>query len=242
MPYPRKLLGPGEDIVLDFNPHWSFLIKPIGWTALWLIVLGALVWFLRNVEGALIKLLVVAAVIVGWMFTAGLDFIRWRLTEYVLTTDRLIVRSGIIAKQGREIPLENINDIAFSQSIFERMVGAGDLVIESAGEFGQSRYHDIPKPTVVQNEIYKQMEANRGRMMRGSVFGQEPPPIVVAPAAAPPPPPVVPPPVATPDPAAQATGGHPIARQIEELGRLRDQGLISESEFQTKKAELLRRM
>jgi Short C-terminal domain/Bacterial PH domain len=54
--------------------------------------------------------------------------------------------------------------VTFSQSIWERIIGAGDLFIESAGERGQSVFKDIPKPEAVQVEIYRQMEANGQRM------------------------------------------------------------------------------
>jgi len=53
-----------------------------------------------------------------------------RFEEYE-PTDRLIFRSGVLSKHGREIPLERVNDISFNASLFERMIGAGDLVIES---------------------------------------------------------------------------------------------------------------
>src|SRR5215213_3549282 len=89
--------------------------------------------------------------------------LRWATTHFVLTTERLIFRSGVVAKFGREIPLERINDVTFSQSLFERMIGAGDLLLESAGEHGQSRFSNIRDPEAVQLEIYRQMEANDRR-------------------------------------------------------------------------------
>ena len=87
---------------------------------------------------------------------------RWATTHFVLTTERLIIRSGLVAKFGREIPLERIN-VAFSQSLFERLIGAGDLLLESAGEHGQSRFSNVRDPEAVQLEIYRQMEANDRR-------------------------------------------------------------------------------
>ena len=56
-----------------------------------------------------------------------------------------------------------MNTVFFSQSILERMVGSGDLVIESAGEMGRQDFSNVRKPSAVQNEIYKQMEANENR-------------------------------------------------------------------------------
>ena len=51
----------------------------------------------------------------------------------------------------------------FHQGLFERLVGAGDLTIESAGERGTETFSDIRKPSIVQKEIYVQMEANENR-------------------------------------------------------------------------------
>ena len=81
------------------------------------------------------------------------------VTHYVITNERLIVRRGFIARQGKEIPLEVINDVAFSQTVIERVLRSGDLLIESAGEQGQSRYSDIPDPEGVQSLIYQMREA-----------------------------------------------------------------------------------
>jgi membrane protein YdbS with pleckstrin-like domain len=219
MPYPRRLLGSDEQVVLDFHPHWISLTKPAGFTILWLVALGALLYLLRHIGGLSFKLVVLGAVAVVWAITAGRGFLRWRTTEYVLTNARLIIREGVVSKSGREIPLENITDITFRQSIFERIVGSGDLLVESAGEEGQEPFHTVPRPHLVQNEIYRQIEANRARMIGGGAR---------APAGA----------AAVPS----TPQGPSIPRQIEELARLRDQGLISDAEFEAKKNELLRRM
>ena len=81
----------------------------------------------------------------------------------MLTTDRVIYRSGVIAKHGIEIPLQRINTIFFSQRIFERLLGLGDLKIESASETGAQVFEDIRSPDKVQHDIYAQMEANENR-------------------------------------------------------------------------------
>jgi uncharacterized membrane protein YdbT with pleckstrin-like domain len=83
---------------------------------------------------------------------------RWSTTHFVVTSERLIHRSGVIAKQGMEVPLDRVHNIAFSQSAFERLTGSGDLLIESGGESGQQHFKDIPRPSRVQQEIYRAME------------------------------------------------------------------------------------
>jgi uncharacterized membrane protein YdbT with pleckstrin-like domain len=157
--FPRKLLNEGEEVVLDLRPHWWALAAPFGAVLLGLATvvavaaLGAsqvVVW----IAGAPL------AVVFLW-FVAR--YAQWANTSFVLTTHRLIWRSGVLAKQGREIPLERINDISFRQSFFARLIGAGDLMIESAGERGQEALHAVRRPSQVQNAVYREIEHLRER-------------------------------------------------------------------------------
>ena len=155
MTYPKRLLTEGEEIVRSFRPHWRLLVIPLLW-----IVLAIAMALATVVLEAPTPVQVVAAglaliVIVWW----GLrPFIHWWFTHYVLTNERLIKRSGFIARRGVEIPLENINDVRFSQNILERLLHSGDLLIESAGEQGQSRFRDIPEPEEFQSLVYRVRE------------------------------------------------------------------------------------
>jgi uncharacterized membrane protein YdbT with pleckstrin-like domain len=63
-----------------------------------------------------------------------------------------------------EIALERVNDVRFHQSVLERVVGAGDLRIESGGEYGQNHFRDIRDPERVQKLIYEMAEENEARM------------------------------------------------------------------------------
>lgn len=208
MPFPRKLLADHEKLVFDLRPHWIALGPPVLWT----IVIGAAMFISYNLtESSAAENAIVIVALVLWLFLAVLPFLRWRFTNFVLTSDRLITRKGIVAKQSKEIPLERINDVAFSQSVVERIIGAGDLLIESAGERGQERISNVRSPEQVQLMIYKEAEENNIRMMR---------------------------PEAGAAPKSEAS----IPEQIEALARLKDQGVISETEFESKKQELLNRM
>jgi uncharacterized membrane protein YdbT with pleckstrin-like domain len=89
--------------------------------------------------------------------------LKWWFTLYVLTSERLVTRTGIIARSGIEIPLENINNVIFTQSIIERILQSGDLLIESAGESGQSRFSDIPNPEEFQALLYRTREQQARR-------------------------------------------------------------------------------
>ncbi len=152
MPYPKKLLTEGEEIVRAFRPHWRLLAIPALITILAIAAAVAFERFSGIGELELIVLGIALVVIVWWGVRS---FIYWWFTHYVLTNERLIRRAGFIARRGVEIPLENINDVQFSQTILERLLRSGDLLIESAGEMGQSRFSDIPEPEQFQSLIYR---------------------------------------------------------------------------------------
>ena len=64
----------------------------------------------------------------------------------------------MLARQGRDVPLSRINDITFSHSLFERILGCGTLVVESAGERGQVVLTEVPNVEQVQRTLYDLVE------------------------------------------------------------------------------------
>jgi membrane protein YdbS with pleckstrin-like domain len=164
VPFPRKLLNTGEEVVVDLRPHWWFFAGPAALlvaTVVALVVAAAL-----DAPGAIrLVFACVALAALGWF--AG-RYLRWATTNFAVTTDRIVFRHGVVSKQGIEIPLERVNTIFFHQSIWERVIGTGDLVIESAGERGSEPFTDIRRPSRVQNEIYRLMEDNQLRTSGGS--------------------------------------------------------------------------
>lgn len=159
MPYPKKNLNANESIALDMHPHWWYFAEP-AFSLVLAIAIGIVVLSqtdsgsdARKAGGwiALILLVVTALWLLG-------RYLKWVTTNFVITSQRLIFRQGVFAKSGIEIPLERVNNVNFNQGVFERMLGAGDLLIESGGEDGQQRFTDIRHPDKVQNLVHAQME------------------------------------------------------------------------------------
>jgi uncharacterized membrane protein YdbT with pleckstrin-like domain len=213
MAFPRELLAEHEELIFEKRPHWVALVPAVLWT------IGLLVALLLGYraldaifdDGATTSKGVFAVVVTGlWLFLAVKAYFQWRFTLFVLTTDRLITRSGVIAKHSKEIPLERINDVTFTQSVIERMLGAGDLLLDSSGDLGPARITAVQKPEEVQLIIYKETEKNENRMRTPQVL--------------------------------QTHREPTIPEQIEALARLKEQGTLSDEEFEAKKRELLGRM
>jgi len=163
MAFPRKLLNDGEEVVLDLRPHWWFFAGP---ASLLLAALAGLVAVGASDLPGWLLLAVTGVTLAALLWFAG-RYSRWATTNFVVTTDRLIYRSGVVAKRGIEIPLERVNTVFSNQTVLERLLRSGDLVIESGGERGQQAFTDIPRPGLVQNEIYRQIEDNQNRMYGG---------------------------------------------------------------------------
>lgn len=164
MGYPRRLLNADEEIVFDLHPHWKGLVLP---TLLAPVVVFAAAFVAGKVpEGSAqgeVRLAVALAGVVAFGWFVVTPYLRWYTTHFVLTTRRVIMREGLVARKGRDIPIFRINDVTFEHTVVERMFGAGTLVVESAGERGQVTLHDIPHVEDVQREIYTLMEADDAR-------------------------------------------------------------------------------
>jgi uncharacterized membrane protein YdbT with pleckstrin-like domain len=115
----------------------------------------------------------VGGAVLLWLLVSVRALFDWWFTNYVLTTERIVVRRGMIARSGTEIPLEQITNVLFSQRMIERLLGYGDVILEAAGSQGQSELHDIPDPEGFQQQVYEARELRNlhfrdGRDRRGA--------------------------------------------------------------------------
>jgi len=172
MAYPSRLLNDNETVSVDLHPHWWFLAGPVA--AIVAGIVAGIVTIVVTEADSTIR------TVAGWAALAMIAlsacwlvsrYGRWLTTHFVITNRRVIFRTGLLTKRGIEIPIDRVNTVYFNQSILERVVGAGDLLIESGGESGQQRFTDIRQPDRVQRVIHAEMEARelRGRGVDGVV-------------------------------------------------------------------------
>jgi uncharacterized membrane protein YdbT with pleckstrin-like domain len=226
VPFPKRLLADHEEMVLDIRPHWIALVGPV--IATLLLVAIEVILFSRFDPSAGVGWVEVGLGVLVFLIYPVRAFLAWITSHFVVTSDRVIHRSGWLAKRSMEMPLERINDVRFQQTVLERVVGAGDLIIESGGEYGQNHFRDIRDPEDVQKLIYEKSEENEARMQRGTAPAPEPAAQTV---------PTDPNPQdATTDPV-----GSPLD-EIERLASMKERGMITEEEFETQKRRLLGRL
>jgi len=155
--YPDDLLVEGEQVVVHRRPHWKMLVVPV--VVLLLVVgvasfLGAVVSAQSWAPWAWLGLAVAGLALVG-RFTV-FPVVRWRTTHFVVTDRRVLVREGVLTRQGMDIPLKRISSVQFRQGLLERMLGAGTLVIESDSD-ESLEFDDVPGVRGVHAVLYNEV-------------------------------------------------------------------------------------
>lgn len=171
MAFSRRSLNPDEELILDLHPHWWHFVASISGLVASVVIAVFLTKWSGNADWSWLKQFlgwtrwVVVVVAIGFLVVRTL---QWNTTHFVVTSHRVIYRHGVIGKIGIDIPLERVNNVSIHQSVFERVIDAGDLLIESGGEDGQQRFSDIRGPDEVQNIIHNAIRVHGGSHSSGA--------------------------------------------------------------------------
>ena len=157
-----RLLNEGEHVVVSTRTHPKVLILPL---LVLLVVVAAAAWAQVAIDGRLanvptIVVWVVALVVLVWLVV--MPVIRWATTTYTFTNRQFMKRSGLIAKEGRTIPLNRISGVDFEIGIIDRIFGCGTLVVTDASEHGHVLLHDIPRVEEVQKLVSAELDRHAG--------------------------------------------------------------------------------
>jgi uncharacterized membrane protein YdbT with pleckstrin-like domain len=215
MGFPTRLLVPGEELVLDLRPHWIALALA---ALVAVLEVAIAVWLFTLVDG--LNWLILLGLAIALIAYPIRRLVWWLTSHFVVTTDRIIHREGWFAKHSMDIPYQAVNDVRFRQTVFERIIGAGSLIIHSASEAGRQEFRAIRNPEEVQKTIYQEREKDQQRMFTPQA----------APAA---------PPAAPPSPVAPPGAAPSVVTELERLADLRAKGVLTEEEFQAQKARIL---
>jgi uncharacterized membrane protein YdbT with pleckstrin-like domain len=155
--YPDDLLSEGERVVIHKHPHWKMLLLPY---LVLLVTLGGggyLAYLSQDTMWLLIVIGAVGLVLIVWLFL--IPFIKWRTTHFIITTDRVMAREGLVTRTGLDIPMSRISSVKFEHGLVDRIVGCGTLIIESSSD-EPLEFDDIPKVEQVHSLLYRQMNDN----------------------------------------------------------------------------------
>jgi hypothetical protein len=187
---------------------------------------------------ALVTLLLPRFRLIGWLaivvaVVPTVEMTRiildWVNERYIITNRRVMEVKGIVNKQVSDSALEKVNDVKLKQSVAGRMLGYGTVEIITGSDIGVNMFRRIADPLRFK------------RAMLNAKEGLHEPSLPAKPAEASPSRPAVGAlESTTTEPQAQAAATIPDL--IAELAELRQQGILSDQEFEAKKKELLDRL
>lgn len=150
-------LTDGETVLLDLRPHGKALVLPV--LALLLVVAAAGFGVARLAEPAAdLAVVVVALLLLGR--TSLVPWLRWRATRFLLTDERIALRSGVLRRTGRDVPLSRVDEVTYTQSLLQRVQGCGTLTV-AAGDAAPVVVPDLRDVEGVQRQVYRQLDAVR---------------------------------------------------------------------------------
>jgi uncharacterized membrane protein YdbT with pleckstrin-like domain len=157
-----KYLLPKEVRVATVRRHPAVLLAPSAWAVGGLLAAAVLsATILRG------HTVLVGIVWAGWaVLLARLiwDTINWAVDYFVITSDRILLTSGVFTRSVNMMPLSKVTDMSFHRTFAGRLLGYGDFVVESAGKDQALRTIDhVPYPEqlylVVCGRIFKDAAA-----------------------------------------------------------------------------------
>jgi uncharacterized membrane protein YdbT with pleckstrin-like domain len=120
-------LHPGEQLVFEGHPSWRAVLR---FYVVGVILVGVAAAIGALVAGAGIAVLA-GAVVLAIVILAGL--VKRSATRYVITTERLHIRRGLLSKSTQETRIERVQNVNTRQSVFERLLQVGTVDFDTAG-------------------------------------------------------------------------------------------------------------
>lgn len=135
-------LDEGETLVWSGKPHESSLIPAL-------------------IIGVPLSLILIGLVIIG------AAYLYRENTRYVVTTDALYRKSGVVSRDVQRIDFGKVQNTSYSQGFFGTRFGYGNVDISTAGGSGvEMQFQSVPEPRHIQETINKRVKAQRGNSTR----------------------------------------------------------------------------
>ena len=165
---------PGEQRLALVRQHWSVIAAPAA-GGLVVVVAGvvALALIPSSIGGVRlggVKVAIGVALVVAGLLWILVHYLRWHLLTYLLTDRRIIVEGGVISRYEESIALDRIQNTVLRRPLTDRLLGAGEIEIESAGRNGIELMHRIPQAAAFYATL---MQAMQNLRLSGQ---QQPPP------------------------------------------------------------------
>lgn len=140
----RTALKKDEKLLLITRQHWIKLVLPFAAWLLLVILLFIVDWFTPSTKLIIILL---TALVPFFMY------LNWKHNLWAVTNLRVIDETGFITRYSKESPLDKINNVEYNQSVWGRILGFGNVDIQTAAEMGETIYDLIHHPKLLKDTI-----------------------------------------------------------------------------------------
>jgi uncharacterized membrane protein YdbT with pleckstrin-like domain len=120
-------LHPDEEIVFEGHPSWRGVLSFYIYGIVAAVVLGIVVGLVAgSVIGSIVAVAGIVAVVLGGL-------LKRIATHYVVTTQRLRIRRGILAKKVQQTRIDRIQNVNTQQRFIDRVLRVGTVDFDTAG-------------------------------------------------------------------------------------------------------------
>jgi uncharacterized membrane protein YdbT with pleckstrin-like domain len=153
----------GETIIWKGHPSWkALLLYYLKWTVVSLIPVAVWVVLDRAMSSPPSALIFVAVTVAGLVLTYGIGWIKRATTRYNVTDDRIHIRTGIVSRREHSTQLSRIQNVNVTQSMFQRLLGIGDVDWDTAGTeetASDFTFHGVDDPSELARLVDQRLHA-----------------------------------------------------------------------------------
>jgi uncharacterized membrane protein YdbT with pleckstrin-like domain len=216
MSYLESLMSTAETVQVVRRTHWISLVRAAVLYGLSIAVLvlasGIGFGYANQKVGDAVGVLLLILVLLP-LYLLVRDVAQWYSRIYVVTTRRVMQMSGVLNKRVSDSNLDKVNDVVLTQSVVGRILGYGDIEIITGSDVGVDVFQRIEAPVEFKRVMLDNKEDFDTLARMTAQQLREPP-----------------------------GDDEDVPTALDRLASLRDRGVISEDEFEAKKAELLARL
>lgn len=145
----KTALKKDEKVLITIHQHWIKLVLPFfAW-----LVLSILLLVLDFVgPGIALTIILLTAIYPAY------EYLLWKNNLWCVTNLRVIDEEGFISRYAKESPLDKINNVEYDQPILGRILGYGNVDIQTAAEMGETKYTLIHHPKLLKDTITQAQE------------------------------------------------------------------------------------
>lgn len=152
-------LEPGEEVLVSCRPHPVVLARPVaGSVVVTAACVAGFLWW--GAAPVWFGLLLGAVLVLRLCWLAG-RVVQWRSGLLMVTTLRVVHRSGFLRRTGREVPVGRVEDASYSQGLLGHLLGYGSVTLESAGAAEPAPFTYVRHPEELQHQVHLAAEHAR---------------------------------------------------------------------------------